>query len=302
MKKIILRNMGFSLAIFIGLAHSVQAGEKEAWQALDKGDYKTAYQEFLLLAKDGNLVAQHYIGMMYHNGYGVALDYSQAAFWFGKVADNPGNNIGNPSHLDDPQKAVLQLKQYAHEMLCHIYGENDQGPERSTYDLNKAALHCTEAADQAHFPEVRFQVGKMYQLGQGVAQNDAKAFYWYNRSIEEDRYPKSFGNLAYLYLHGKGVSKNVDKAAEWALRGAQLNDTYSQILISGFYLQGIGINQNYQKSFFWANIVLLHGNLNDALQSQVRTLREQALSHLTPEELPALQKQIFDWQPSSVTK
>lgn len=298
MKKITFRTICFSFVIFISLVQQIQAGEKEAWQALEDKDYQTAYQEFLPLAKDGNIAAQHYIGLMYHNGYGVKPDYSQAALWFNQVINNPGYNIGNPASLEDPQEAILKLKQFAHEMLCTIYGINNQIGQAITYDLNKASIHCLAAADKAHFSEVRFLAGKMYLLGQGgIAQNDEKAFYWYNRSVQEDKYPESYGYLAYLYLHGKGTVKNANKAAELALAGAQLNDTYSQILISGLYLQGTGIDQNYVKSFFWSSIVLLHGDLNDSLKAQVRTMREQALSHLSTEEFADAQRQIFAWKP-----
>lgn len=299
MKNFFFRNLYLppTAFIFILLLQQVQAGEKEAWQALEDKDYHTAYQEFLPLAKDGNIAAQHYIGLMYHNGYGVKPDYSQAALWFNQVINNPGYNIGNPASLKNPQESILELKQFAHEMLCTIYGINNQIGQAITYDLNKASIHCLGAADKAHFPEVRFLAGRLYMLGQGVVQDDGKAFYWYNKSIEEDNYPKSFGGLAYLYLHGKGTVKNANKAAEFALAGAQLNDTYSQILISGLYLQGTGIDQNYVKSFFWSSIVLLHGDLNDSLKAQVRTMREQALSHLSTEEFADAQRQIFAWKP-----
>lgn len=302
MKKITFRTICFSFVIFISLVQQIQAGEKEAWQALEDKDYQTAYQEFLPLAKDGNIAAQHYIGLMYHNGYGVKPDYSQAALWFNQVINNPGYNIGNPASLEDPQEAILKLKQFAHEMLCTIYGINNQIGQAITYDLSKASIHCLAAADKAHFPEVRFLAGRLYMLGEGVVQDDGKAFYWYNRSMQEDKYPKSFGALAYLYLHGKGVPKDVSKAAELALTAAELNDQYSQILLSGLYLGENDITPNYPKAFFWSNVVLLHGNLTDALKSQVRTIREEALSHLTPEELATLQKQIFDWRPPSAGK
>jgi TPR repeat protein len=55
--------------------------------AYDKGNYTTAYKFFSVEAEKGNARAQHYLGVMFHNGQGVLQDYNEAAKWWRLAAD-----------------------------------------------------------------------------------------------------------------------------------------------------------------------------------------------------------------------
>ena len=50
-------------------------------------DYATALKELLPLAEQGNASAQVSLGLMYHEGRGVAQDYSEAARWYRLAAE-----------------------------------------------------------------------------------------------------------------------------------------------------------------------------------------------------------------------
>lgn len=55
-------------------------------QAARDGNYAQAYCIWLKLAKDGNADAQHNIGWMYHNGYGMAINDNRAEHWWVQAA------------------------------------------------------------------------------------------------------------------------------------------------------------------------------------------------------------------------
>ncbi|MCK5575024.1 MAG: sel1 repeat family protein [Sphingomonadales bacterium] len=59
----------------------------KAGAAITKGDYKTAYNEFLPLAEQGNVRAQYNIALMLDSGLGTELDYHEAAKWYRKAAE-----------------------------------------------------------------------------------------------------------------------------------------------------------------------------------------------------------------------
>ena len=77
---------------------SFGANFQDGANAIEKGDYKTAFTIFEDLAKKGDAPAQFYLGLMYDNGYGVKQDYFKAKEWYEKAAAQGDakaqNNIG----------------------------------------------------------------------------------------------------------------------------------------------------------------------------------------------------------------
>lgn len=46
-------------------------------------------------------------------------------------------------------------------------------------------------------------IGKLYELGQGVQQNDAEAVTWYKKAVEQNNNPTAQFNLGQMYLKGR---------------------------------------------------------------------------------------------------
>ena len=61
--------------------------DTKALKAYAAGDYATALAEFLPLAKQGHIVAQYYLGLMYDEGQGVNQDYAEALKWYRRAAE-----------------------------------------------------------------------------------------------------------------------------------------------------------------------------------------------------------------------
>ena len=86
------------LFFLLSLAAPVAAGQhdfitiEDGWDALERGDYKTAFQLFQPLAEQGDADAQHNLGVMYHKGYGVPLNYVVAHMWF-NLSAGQGNKL-----------------------------------------------------------------------------------------------------------------------------------------------------------------------------------------------------------------
>ena len=55
--------------------------------AFQSGDYATALREWTPLAKQGNVVAQYNLGLLYDNGRGVPQDYKTAVKWYRLAAE-----------------------------------------------------------------------------------------------------------------------------------------------------------------------------------------------------------------------
>jgi uncharacterized protein len=72
------------LALLLPLA--AWAGLDEGIAAYTIGDYPNALAEFKTLADQGNTEGQYFLGLFYHNGFGVKRDQAEAVKWFLKAA------------------------------------------------------------------------------------------------------------------------------------------------------------------------------------------------------------------------
>ena len=73
--------------LLFGMNVSVIAGFNDGWVAYEKGDYKTAFNEWKPLAEQGDIEAQYNLGWAYVNGEGVLKDDKEAVKWYRKAAE-----------------------------------------------------------------------------------------------------------------------------------------------------------------------------------------------------------------------
>ena len=124
--------------------------------AYKRGDYETALQQFLPLAKNGHAKAQFSIGLMYELGGGVPKDYAKAARWYQNSAEQ--GNIYAQTNLG----------------LLYLYG---MGVAK---DESRAAAWLTKAAHQGH-DEAQNKLGIMYIDGTGAPKNSlSMAYTWFS--------------------------------------------------------------------------------------------------------------------------
>ncbi len=126
-------------------------------EAYDKGDYKTALQEWQPLAEQGNAGAQFYLGVMYEKGYGVLQDYKEAVKWYTLSAkqghSSPQYNLGL------------------------MYNKGQGVPQ----DYKEAMKWYRLSAEQGN-ATAQFNLGAQYYYGEGVIKDYAIAHMWYNIS------------------------------------------------------------------------------------------------------------------------
>jgi hypothetical protein len=63
-------------------------------------------------------------------------------------------------------------------------------------------------------PEAQFNLGLMYEMGQGVPQNYAEAVKWYRKAAEQG-FAEAQYNLGKMYYTGQGVPKDYVLAHMW---------------------------------------------------------------------------------------
>ena len=70
-----------------------------------------------------------------------------------------------------------------------------------------------QAAEQG-FAAAQYNLGVMYDNGQGVRQDDAQAVYWYRKAAEQGNVEAQH-NLGAVYVNGQGVHQDHKIAKEW---------------------------------------------------------------------------------------
>ena len=74
----------------------------------------------------------------------------------------------------------------------------------------KETLQVAEQGDAA----AQYNLGVMYDQGQGVRQDYVQAVYWYRKAAEQEN-AKAQYNLGLMYANGKGARQNLVIAKEW---------------------------------------------------------------------------------------
>jgi Sel1 repeat len=154
-----------------------------------RGDYATALQLFVTLARKGNAAAQTQIGWMYEWGFGVSKDSNEAIKWY-RLAAAQGNleaqrllgfvyGTGRGVPEDDKealkwfQLAATQGDATAQNKLGELYTKGGDVPR----DYGEAVKWFRLAAGQGH-EDAQNNLGLMYQRGQGVPQDYILSFMW----------------------------------------------------------------------------------------------------------------------------
>jgi TPR repeat protein len=137
------------------------------------------------------------------------------------------------------------------------------------------ALHSLQyAAEQGH-PLAQWKLGRMYADGEGVAQDDLKAFDYFRRVADshaednpntpEARFVASaFVALGHYYLQGipkTDVKRDPERAREmFAYAASYFGDADAQFYLARMYLDGIGAPHDPRQAARWFGLAAQKGN------------------------------------------
>lgn len=181
-------------ALFVFAANAVSAADLDTGlAAYGQGDHETAMAELRPLAEEGIAEAQHFLGLMYLLGQGVAEDGYQASTWFLKAAE--------------------QGHGYAQLRLARIY---DNGLGVPPHDADAVAWY-RRAAEQG-LPEAQLRMGQLYGgyggSSKGDSRDDAESLTWFHRAAQQGNADAQW-YLGNAYKWGSGVEEDVLQSFAW---------------------------------------------------------------------------------------
>lgn len=100
--------------------------------------------------------------------------------------------------------------------LSHSLEEGIQAYSNGDYAI--ALEHFKPFAEQG-YADAQFNLGVMYNNGEGVLQNASTAVDWYTKSAEQG-YARAQFILGLMYNTGKEISENASTAVEWCREAA----------------------------------------------------------------------------------
>lgn len=93
----------------------------------------------------------------------------------------------------------------------------------------------------------QFELGVIYDFGQGVKQNNKKALKWYRKAAVQGNLSAQF-NLGTMYKNGQGVTQSYIKAAKWYQKAVEQEDSDAQCNLGVMYQLGDGVEQSDSKA------------------------------------------------------
>ena len=156
----------FTIIFFLISSASISADFKKGYDALLKGDYKSAFVEFQKLAKDGDIISMYNLGRMYQNGLGVDRDFEKAMKLYLTSAKEgyslSYNNIGQMYSLG-------------------------QGVEKD----HKVSMNWYKLGVKYKLSDSAYNIGTKFINGSGVEKNYSVALMWMNIALKLDNFSSS---------------------------------------------------------------------------------------------------------------
>jgi hypothetical protein len=107
-----------------------------------------------------------------------------------------------------------------------LYTEGKKLYDQEQY---KEAVPKLQAAAEKGHMKAQYRLGRCYDKGDGVKENNKTAFEWYMKAAKQD-YAKAQYQVGRCYLKGKGVTANEEEAKKWLKRAIKDPDHGSDIL------------------------------------------------------------------------
>ena len=188
-----------AFALALSLVSSGAAWSTDYEKGLDallKGDYETALQEWEPLAEQEDAKAQYSLGNLYYFGNGVPRNYEMALKWFRPAAEQglarAQYNLENLylpyqgescSIFDGPLFHCIDVP-FSHSISASPFisrADDPQNHERS-YEM---ALKWYRLAAEQGYANAQFVLGQLYSYGKGVPQDHEATTRWYHLAAEQ---------------------------------------------------------------------------------------------------------------------
>jgi TPR repeat protein len=130
----------------------------------------------------------------------------------------------------------------------------------SRQDYSQALQYFKSSASQGD-SAAQYNVGQMYDKGNGVEQNFAETFKWFRMAAIQGNVEAQF-NIGQMYGSAQGVMRDYAEAVKWYQVAASQGNVSAQFNLGAMYHQGKGVVQDYVHAHAWLNLAAVSGHAN----------------------------------------
>lgn len=105
----------------------------------------------------------------------------------------------------------------------------------------------------------QYNLGLMYDYGQGVPRNDNLALSWYRKAAIQGHAQAQF-RVGAMYDTGQGAARNYKAALSWYRKAAKQGNTDAQNNLGVMYSTGQGVRTNLVQAHMWFSLAAVAGN------------------------------------------
>ena len=139
-----------------------------------------------------------------------------------------------------------------------------------------------KAAEQGHV-DAQYNLGFLYDIGEGVPEDDSEAERWYRKSAEQG-YVLAQYNLGIKYANGYGVPEDDAEAVRWYRKAAEQGHAVAQYDLGVIYDKGEGVPEDDIQAYAWISLV----SAQDA--EFIKNVKERLTGEMTSAEIAEAQK------------
>ncbi len=112
---------------------------------------------------------------------------------------------------------------------------------------------------------------ELFLQGKAIEQTDPNRAFQLFLASAQGSYPDAMNKVGYAYLYqGMGAEFDVRKSAYWFDQGARRGQPGCMLLISQFYMSGVGVEENDEAAKYWLQMGVQSGNEKLAKVAQGR--------------------------------
>lgn len=186
----------------------------------------SAREELERLAEGGEMLPEHYLGLLSLYGRGMPQSEQRAAEWFTRAADK-----GHPASIH------------------HLAVIRAEGLDPAQRDL-PAALRLYRSAAERGYAPAQANLGRMLAEGIGTPTDNGEARSWLEKAAAQNDALGQY-RLGMLYLNGRGVDKDPARGAALVGLAAEKRVRDAQYRLALLYGTGTGVGKDDRKAIEW---------------------------------------------------
>jgi TPR repeat protein len=132
---------------------------------------------------------------------------------------------------------------------------------RPSAKLSSSEVAQLQSRATAGDADAQLALGRAYQDGNGLPQNDELAANWYRKAAELGN-AVAQSNLGTMYRTGSGVEKNKEEAVKWYRKAARQGYANAMFNLATAYYNGDGVPSNIFRAYDWFLLAQESGSSN----------------------------------------